>query len=292
MTRRRRQARPAGSTHHQVDPQPGRRAAADRSGSAAALEEPAERRPEVSPLAPVERLLGEPEVAPAAPADLDEDDAGRRPRDRGRRCRPPSGRPGRSAPRTVQPAAASRSATSASAASPALGRGAPVGRIARSSPCRTIAARRHRAIVHPERSSAVTGAHRSPRGSIDGRVAPPLADRSPELAVRGGAPVRRPIVGLGRYRRYRRGPAVGGILRRRRIRHGDNRTRHRLDGRPGSRSPRPLRVCPLTPPCPGRPVPPSSCPMHDVPAVRRQDIAGDTKRRPEGVSSNPVRAHR
>ena len=43
-------------------------------GQGARRGEASERRPEVAPLPPVECLLGEPEVAPRAPADLDQDD--------------------------------------------------------------------------------------------------------------------------------------------------------------------------------------------------------------------------
>ena len=46
----------------------------------AILEQSTDRRPQVGSLAMVERLLGEPEVASAAPADLDDDQARRRTR--------------------------------------------------------------------------------------------------------------------------------------------------------------------------------------------------------------------
>ena len=92
-----------------------------RDGSSvgqAVLEQPADGRPEVGSLAVVEGLLGEPEVPPAAPANLDDDEERGGPGSTATRSS--SWRPTwMFRARTVQPSSLRRAATSSSAVSPA-----------------------------------------------------------------------------------------------------------------------------------------------------------------------------
>ena len=212
-------------------------------------------RPEVGALAPVERLLREPEVAPAPPSDLDQDQADRRRRDRRRPGRPPSDRSGRCARRSSSPP---RSAGRRRAPPRHPRRAGLPWRVRppRSRPTALVPSgrrRRHRA--HHWGASAgtrLTGVP-SPRPLTRG---PPGIDPGTEVRGRAGrwcASTGTDAIDTGvggRWHTPRLGVSAMGTIE----------DRHRLDGRLGSRSPRTASRLSPHPSCPGRPVLPSSCP--------------------------------